>query len=125
MLRHSVTLHLICLLTYCFILVRLNKRHAQRTLCLRFPSNGGIGKFPSLQAVIRFYQINGGHQQAAEINQYLTAAQFSKDAWSFSWELLRPNRVRFYSVRGSRRVMDIGVNSRETEFTSRNPPPQS
>lgn len=52
------------------------------------------------KAVIQFYQ-NTGHQQAAEINQYLISAQISKEAWSFCWELLQPNQaveVQFFGA---------------------------
>ena len=42
------------------------------------------------QAVNNFY-CNASLQE--EVHRWLTTAQISQEAWSFSWELLAPNKV--------------------------------
>jgi len=45
-----------------------------------------------LQAVLQFYHSTAGQ---AEINRWLTSAQISPNAWSFAWQLIQPQKVRF------------------------------
>jgi len=49
-----------------------------------------LGDF--VQAVMQFYHSSGGQ---AEINRWLTNAQISPNAWSFAWQLIQPQKVRF------------------------------
>lgn len=44
----------------------------------------------SLQAVKQFYQ---DANLQGQVHQWLTAAQVSTEAWSFSWDLLIPEKV--------------------------------
>ena len=46
-----------------------------------------------LQAVLQFYHSTAGQ---AEINRWLTNAQISPNAWSFAWQLIQPQKVRFH-----------------------------
>ena len=43
-----------------------------------------------VQAVTQFYIQGFLHQDA---HRWLSAAQFSSAAWSFSWELIQPSKV--------------------------------
>jgi len=45
-----------------------------------------------LQAVLQFYHSTAGQ---ADINRWLTGAQISPNAWSFAWQLIQPQKVRF------------------------------
>ena len=45
----------------------------------------------STQAVQQFYYEPSSQQ---EVHRWLTAGQMSQEAWSFSWQLLKPEKVR-------------------------------